>query len=52
MLDLLAAGKIQQRGFIRQEDVPLQLFLENRFGKVYARPVQTLLQAQLGGAER
>jgi saccharopine dehydrogenase-like NADP-dependent oxidoreductase len=46
MLDLLAAGKIPQRGFIRQEDIPLQLFLENRFGKVYARPVQTLLQAQ------
>jgi saccharopine dehydrogenase-like NADP-dependent oxidoreductase len=51
MLDLLAAGKIQQRGFVRQEDVPLPLFLENRFGKVYARPVQTP-QAQLGGAER
>jgi saccharopine dehydrogenase-like NADP-dependent oxidoreductase len=52
MLDLLAAGKIQQRGFVRQEDVPLPLFLENRFGKVYARLGQTLPQAQLGGAER
>ena len=52
MLDLLAAGKIQQRGFIRQEDVSLKLFLENRFGQVYARPVHTLLQAQLGGANR
>jgi saccharopine dehydrogenase-like NADP-dependent oxidoreductase len=51
MLDLLAAGKIRQRGFVRQEDVPLPSFLENRFGKVYARPVQTP-QAQLGGAER
>jgi hypothetical protein len=29
--------------------VPLQLFLENRFGQVYARPVQALLRAQLGG---
>jgi saccharopine dehydrogenase-like NADP-dependent oxidoreductase len=47
MLDLLATGKIPQRGFIRQEDVPLQAFLDNRFGQVYARPVQSG-----GGAER
>jgi len=52
MLDLLAAGKMQPHGFIRQEDVPLQLFLENRFGKVYARPGQTLLPAQVARAER
>src|SRR6478672_6983796 len=31
MLDLLADGKIPQRGFIHQEDVPLQVFLENQF---------------------
>ena len=51
MLDLLTSGKIQQRGFIRQEDVPLKLFLESRFGHVYARP-ENLLQAQLGEADR
>ena len=52
MLDLLAAGEIRQRGFIRQEDVPLPAFLENRFGQVYARPAQTLPHAQVGGAEQ
>ena len=52
MFDLLATGQIRQRGFVRQEDVPLQTFLENRFGRVYARPVQTVPQAQLGGGER
>ena len=52
VLDLLATGKIPQRGFIRQEDMPLQAFLENRFGQVYASPSQTLPHAQFGGAER
>ncbi len=37
MLDLLAAGRIPQRGFVHQEDVPLATFLDNRFGKVYAK---------------
>jgi saccharopine dehydrogenase-like NADP-dependent oxidoreductase len=36
VLDLLAAGKLPQRGFVRQEDVPLADFLANRFGKIYA----------------
>jgi saccharopine dehydrogenase-like NADP-dependent oxidoreductase len=36
VLDLLAAGRLPQQGFLRQEDVPLQDFLANRFGKVYA----------------
>src|SRR5207244_4307917 len=35
--DLMAAGQTRLRGVIRQEDVPLQVFLENRFGQVYAR---------------
>jgi saccharopine dehydrogenase-like NADP-dependent oxidoreductase len=52
MFDLLASGKIRQRGFVRQEDVPLQTFLENRFGQIYAKPPQTLPQAKFGGAER
>jgi saccharopine dehydrogenase-like NADP-dependent oxidoreductase len=52
MLDLLATEKIPSRGFIRQEDVPLQVFLENRFGQVYARPNQPGPQIQFGGAER
>ena len=36
VLDLLAQGKLPQRGFVRQEDVMLKDFLANRFGKVYA----------------
>jgi saccharopine dehydrogenase-like NADP-dependent oxidoreductase len=35
-LDLLAAGEIRARGFLRQEDVALDTFLRNRFGRVYA----------------
>ena len=41
MLDLLAEGKLPQRGFLRQEDVRLADFLGNRFGAVYAPEAQT-----------
>jgi saccharopine dehydrogenase-like NADP-dependent oxidoreductase len=37
VLDLLADGTLPQSGFVRQEDITLQAFLANRFGKVYAR---------------
>ena len=40
MLDLLAAGELPQRGFVRQEEVPLAAFLTNRFGRVYAAEAQ------------
>jgi len=36
VLDLLAQGAIPQHGFVRQEQVTLQAFLDNRFGRVYA----------------
>ena len=36
MLDLLVAGKLPQVGFVRQEEVSLDVFLANRFGRVYA----------------
>jgi len=36
VLDLLREGRIPAKGFVRQEDVPLDLFLANRFGKAYA----------------
>jgi saccharopine dehydrogenase-like NADP-dependent oxidoreductase len=35
MVDLLVDGKIPDRGFIRQEDVTLDQFLGNRFGRHY-----------------
>ena len=37
VLDLLAVGELPQRGFVRQEDIPLRAFLQNRFGKVFAK---------------
>jgi saccharopine dehydrogenase-like NADP-dependent oxidoreductase len=37
MLDLLATGALPRSGFVRQEEVPLKAFLDNRFGRVYAR---------------
>jgi saccharopine dehydrogenase-like NADP-dependent oxidoreductase len=37
MLDLLAAGRIPSRGVIRHEDIPLDVFLANRFGQVFAK---------------
>jgi saccharopine dehydrogenase-like NADP-dependent oxidoreductase len=36
VLDLLAEGRLPQSGLVRQEDVPLQAFLANRFGRAYA----------------
>jgi saccharopine dehydrogenase-like NADP-dependent oxidoreductase len=40
MLDLLAHGRLPQRGFVRQEDVSLDDFLANRFGSVYGQADQ------------
>ncbi|MBS0321285.1 MAG: saccharopine dehydrogenase NADP-binding domain-containing protein [Proteobacteria bacterium] len=36
MVDLMRAGSLPQSGFVRQEDVRLDDFLANRFGKHYA----------------
>ena len=36
VLDLLVEGAIPQSGFVRQEEVALQAFLQNRFGRAYA----------------
>ena len=37
VLDMLANGDLPQQGFIRQEDITLDAFLANRFGKAYAQ---------------
>lgn len=34
-LDLFREGVLPQSGFVRQEQVPLDAFLANRFGKLY-----------------
>lgn len=36
IIDLKMLGKLPERGFVRQEEVRLGDFLENRFGQVYA----------------
>jgi saccharopine dehydrogenase-like NADP-dependent oxidoreductase len=35
MVDLLAQGALPQQGFVKQESVPLETFLANRFGHAY-----------------
>jgi saccharopine dehydrogenase-like NADP-dependent oxidoreductase len=50
VLDLLAAGALPQSGFIRQEDIPLKVFLENRFGRVYAQPGTGSVPQHSGGS--
>lgn len=37
VLDMLASGKLPAKGFVRQEDIPLETFLTNRFGRAYAQ---------------
>jgi len=40
VLDLLAAGRLPARGFVRQEEIGLDVFLANRFGRYYAKHEQ------------
>ncbi len=35
VLDLLATGKLQDQGFVRQEQISLETFLQSRFGQYY-----------------
>lgn len=40
-LDLQAEGKLPKKGFVRQEDVLFDDFINNRFGRYYQRPEQS-----------
>ena len=40
-LDLMRAGKIATRGLIKQEDIALDTFLANRFGRIFASGAAT-----------
>ena len=40
VLDLLAEGRLPARGFVRQEEIGLDVFLANRFGRYYAKDEQ------------
>jgi saccharopine dehydrogenase-like NADP-dependent oxidoreductase len=35
LVDLFIEGKLPRTGFVRQEDVRLEDFLSNRFGRAY-----------------
>lgn len=40
-LDMVATGALPQSGFVRQESMPLDAFLANRFGRHYTQhPLQ------------
>jgi saccharopine dehydrogenase-like NADP-dependent oxidoreductase len=39
MADLLVEGKLPQKGFVRQEECKLPDFLNNRFGRYYAKGI-------------
>jgi hypothetical protein len=41
------AGQLPHTGFIRQEDIPLKAFLDNRFGRVFAKPDTSTLHERL-----
>lgn len=45
VLDLLAERRLPAQGFIRQEDIPLQDFLNNRFGRIYAPTQHRTMEA-------
>jgi saccharopine dehydrogenase-like NADP-dependent oxidoreductase len=38
VLDMLSDGQLPQSGLVRQEEIGLKAFLENRFGRSYAMP--------------
>jgi saccharopine dehydrogenase-like NADP-dependent oxidoreductase len=52
VLDLVATGRLPQSGFVRQEDIALTVFLENRFGQVYAKPETSVPHERFGGGGR
>ena len=41
VLDLLASGALPDRGFIKQEDILFEDFINNRFGRYYAQNTAT-----------
>ena len=45
VLDLLAAGRLPQQGYVRQEEIALADFLSNRFGKAYRQPGDVVPEA-------
>ena len=44
-LDLLAEGKLPQKGFVRQEDINFDDFIANRFGQYYSHQLSSSSKA-------
>jgi saccharopine dehydrogenase-like NADP-dependent oxidoreductase len=51
VLDLLATGQLPRSGFIRQENIPLKMILENRFGQVYSKPETSVPHQRFGSSK-
>ena len=51
VLDLLRAGLVPQRGFVRQEEIALGQFLASRFGRYYASPEDAGRTGHAGAAD-
>jgi saccharopine dehydrogenase-like NADP-dependent oxidoreductase len=51
MLDLHAAGKLPPRGFVRQEEVGLGAFIDNRFGRYYDSKISSRFTAAAASVE-
>ncbi len=49
-MDLLAQGKLPGKGLIRQEDIPFQDFIRNRFGRHFAAGPERVEPAHRAGA--
>ncbi|RED50753.1 saccharopine dehydrogenase family protein [Aestuariispira insulae] len=45
VVDMLAKGDLPQKGFVKQEDISLDTFLANRFGKNYAKAEEQVVLA-------
>lgn len=37
IVDMVSEGKLENKGFIKQEDIPLDMFLESHFGSMYEK---------------
>jgi saccharopine dehydrogenase-like NADP-dependent oxidoreductase len=51
-LDLLRSGEIATRGLIKQEDIALDTFLANRFGRIFASGAATPARSSAAAAPR
>jgi saccharopine dehydrogenase-like NADP-dependent oxidoreductase len=52
VLDLHVADRLPRRGLVRQEDVPLEVFLTNRFGQYYESQMATRYSSGVLGEEQ